>query len=107
MMNLLIAFFILVGSVAIFISGIGILRLRNLLSRMHAITNVSSFGLLMMLVAVNLYALDLWVFVKSIIVFFVLINLSPMASFMLAKVSKLYEDYNPESSNDNQTDIPQ
>jgi monovalent cation/proton antiporter MnhG/PhaG subunit len=104
MIHLLIAFFILVGSMAIFVSGIGILRLPNLLSRMHAITNVSSFGLLMMLVAVNLYTLDVWVFLKSIIVFFVLINLSPMASFMLAKVSKLYEDFNAENAIDNPSD---
>jgi len=92
MMNLIIALLILFGALVIFIAGIGILRLPNLLSRMHAVTKVSSFGLLLLLIAINLFALDLGVFIKTIIIFFVLINLSPMASFLLAKVSKEMDD---------------
>lgn len=92
MSDLLIAFLILIGSVVIFIAGIGILRFPNLLARMHAVTKVSSFGLLLLLIAVNLFALNWIFFVKSIIIFFVLINLSPMASFLLAKVSKKLND---------------
>jgi len=92
MMNLIIALLILFGALVIFIAGIGILRLPNLLSRMHAVTKVSSFGLLLLLIAINLFALDWGVFIKTIIIFFVLINLSPMASFLLAKVSKEMDD---------------
>ncbi len=92
MMNLIITLLILLGALVIFIAGIGILRLPNLLSRMHAVTKVSSFGLLLLLIAINLFALDWGVFIKTIIIFFVLINLSPMASFLLAKVSKEMDD---------------
>ena len=92
MIDLIIALLILLGSIVIFIAGIGILRFPNLLARMHAVTKVSSFGLLLLLMAINLFALNWGVFIKSIIIFFVLINLSPMASFMLAKVSKQMDD---------------
>lgn len=97
MINLIIALLIILGSLVIFIAGIGILRLPNLLARMHAVTKVSSFGLLLLLIAINLFALDWGVFVKSIIIFFVLINLSPMASFMLAKVSKQIDENRPNN----------
>ncbi|MBI9060842.1 MAG: monovalent cation/H(+) antiporter subunit G [Marinilabiliaceae bacterium] len=92
MIELLIAFLLLTGSLVAFVGAMGILRFRNLFSRMHAVTNVTSFSILLLLAALNIFALDWMVFIKSIIIFFVLINLSPMASFMLAKVSKQIEN---------------
>ncbi|TAJ13211.1 monovalent cation/H(+) antiporter subunit G [Marinilabiliaceae bacterium JC017] len=88
MIDIIIGLLLVFSAVISLIAGIGMLRLKDLFSRMHTLTKVSSLGLLLILVAVNLYGLNLWVLLKTMLIFTALIFLAPAAAYMLAKVSK-------------------
>lgn len=88
MIDVIIGLLLVLSAVVSLIAGIGMLRLKDLFSRMHTVTKVSSLGLLLILIAINLYSLNVWVLIKTMFIFTALIFLAPVAAHMLAKVSK-------------------
>jgi multicomponent Na+:H+ antiporter subunit G len=89
MINILIGILLLVSALIVLIASVGIVRFESLFARMHVVTKVSSFALLLLLVAINLLFRTWPVLVKSLVIFHVLIFLSPVAAHVVAKVSKL------------------
>lgn len=89
MINVIIGILLLLSALVVFVASVGIARFESLFARMHVVTKVSSFALLLALIAINLLFMSLAILVKSLIIFHVLIFLSPVASHVVAKVSKL------------------
>jgi multicomponent Na+:H+ antiporter subunit G len=89
MINILIGILLLMSALIVLIASVGIVRFESLFARMHVVTKVSSFALLLLLIGVNLVFMSLSVLVKSLVIFHVLIFLSPVAAHVVAKVSKL------------------
>lgn len=89
MTNVIIGILLLLSALVVFVASVGIARFESLFARMHVVTKVSSFALLLLLIAVNMLFRTLPVLVKSLIIFHVLIFLSPVAAHVVAKVSKL------------------
>ncbi|MFT3739203.1 MAG: monovalent cation/H(+) antiporter subunit G [Breznakibacter sp.] len=84
-----IGIIIILAALLVLVAGIGILRFGDIFSRMHAVTKVSSLALIILLLAVNLYFLQMTVFLKTTIIFFTVVFMSPIAAHLLAKVTKL------------------
>lgn len=105
MIEIITGILLLVSAIIVLIASIGIVRFRDLYARMHVVTKVSSFGLLLLLIAVNLYFRDVKILVESIIIFHVLIFLSPVSAHVIAKISQWIDaDKTQErSESDNKT----
>ncbi|ASB50234.1 cation:proton antiporter [Alkalitalea saponilacus] len=97
MIEIIIGILVLIAATVILVSSVGILRFNNLYARMHVVTKVSSFALLLMLIAVNLLFLNVWVLIQTFIIFHVLIFLSPISAHVVAKISTLLKLYDPQS----------
>ncbi len=84
-MELVIGILILVGAFFMLISALGILRFKDLFSRMHASTKATSFGLLLLIIGVSLY-FNIWsVYLKSILIIIFIYLTAPLAAHSLAK----------------------
>ncbi len=80
-------------AVIVFCASVGILRFNNLYARMHVVTKVSSFGVLLLLIAINIYEGNMVTLIKTLLIFHVLVFLSPIAAHVTAKVARwLYPD---------------
>ncbi|MDP3433809.1 MAG: monovalent cation/H(+) antiporter subunit G [Bacteroidota bacterium] len=100
MIEIIVGILVLLSAVTIFIASVGIVRFDNLFARMHVVTKVSSFASLILLVAVNLLFLNWKVAIISVLIFHVLIFLSPISTHVVAKVSETIKKLE-EKSNDN------
>lgn len=87
---------VLLSALVVLISSIGIISFKNLYARMHVVTKVSSFAILLLLIAINLLFLKISVVIQTLIIFHVLIFLSPVAAHVIAKISKLLKQYEEE-----------
>ncbi len=84
-MEIIISILLLSGSFFIFLSALGIIRFKDLYSRMHSTTKASSFGLLLLLVGVSLFFNELNVYVKTILVVVFIYLTAPLAAHAIAK----------------------
>jgi len=85
MKDLVISILILLGSVFILISSIGLLRFNDLFSRMHATTKATSFGILLLIAGVGLfYSTGIIWFKAAIVVIFIYLT-APLAAHAIAK----------------------
>ncbi len=87
---------IIISALVVLIASVGIVRFRNLYARMHVVTKVSSFGLLLLLIALNLLSMKFRILIESLIIFHVLIFLSPISAHVTAKVA-LWLNENPSA----------
>ncbi len=85
---------IIISALVVLIASVGIVRFKNLYARMHVVTKVSSFGLLLLLIALNLLSMKISILIESRIIFHVLIFLSPISAHVTAKVA-LWLNENP------------
>lgn len=88
MMEYIVGAILLISAIVVFIASVGIWRFKNLYARMHVVTKVSSLGLLLLLIGVNLLFLDWFVLFESAIVFGVLVFLSPVAAHVIARAAR-------------------
>lgn len=88
MIEIIVSIILLLSATIVLIASIGIWRFKNLYARMHVVTKVSSLGLLLLLIGVNLLFLDLFILLESAIVFGVLVFLSPVAAHVIAKAAR-------------------
>lgn len=93
----IVGILIIVSALVVLIASVGIVRFNNLYARMHVVTKVSSFGLLILLIALNLLWMSIRVLIESLIIFHVLIFLSPISAHVTAKVA-LWLDENPPTA---------
>ena len=97
MIEIIVSFLVILSAIAIFIAAVGILRFDNLLARTHLVTKVTSYALMLLIIAINLMYFDWVLLLKSIIVFHILIFLSPISAHLIAKISKLLNDDDDET----------
>jgi len=105
MIEIITGILLLISAIVVLVASVGIVRFRDLYARMHVVTKVSSFGLLLLLIAVNLYFRNFKILLESIIVFHVLIFLSPISAHVIAKITTWMEaDKSKKSKPDNTGD---
>ncbi len=87
-MEYIVGAILLISAIVVLIASVGIWRFKNLYARMHVVTKVSSLGLLLLLVGVNLLFRDWFVLLESAVVFGVLVFLSPVAAHVIARAAR-------------------
>lgn len=92
MKEIITGILVLAGAVIVLIASLGIVRFRDLYSRTHVVTKVSSFAMLLLLIAVNLHFMSVRVLVITIIVFHVVVVLAPVGAHVISKVNKIIDE---------------
>ncbi len=88
MIEIIVGILVLISAIIILIASIGILRFKSLYSRMHVVTKVSSFAFVLLLIALNILFFHWKIALLTLIIFHILIFLSPISAHMIAKVSQ-------------------
>jgi multicomponent Na+:H+ antiporter subunit G len=87
MIEIFVGILVLLSATMVLIASVGIVRFKNLYARMHVVTKVSSFALLLLLIALNILSRKLSILVESLLIFHVLIFMSPISAHVIAKVA--------------------
>ncbi|MCB2222034.1 MAG: monovalent cation/H(+) antiporter subunit G [Bacteroidetes bacterium] len=80
--------FILAGSLFILIASIGLIRFKDIYSRMHVTTKASSFGIMLILIGVSLYLNIGEVYLKAFFVIIFVYLTAPLAAHSIAKSNR-------------------
>ncbi|MBX3708551.1 MAG: monovalent cation/H(+) antiporter subunit G [Gammaproteobacteria bacterium] len=78
---------VLVGSLFILISAIGVLRMPDLLMRMHAATKAGTLGAGLILIGITFYFRKWNVTMESLLTIFFIYMTAPIASHLLARAA--------------------
>ena len=78
---------VFLGSVFILIASIGLLRFRETLTRLHATTKATSFGLLMIVTGVGIFFLTPVVVIKAVLVVLFIYLTAPLAAHSISQSS--------------------
>lgn len=85
MNEIIVSVLIFLGSVFILIAAIGLLRFTDALSRMHATTKATSFGLLLILAGVAIHFLTFAALVKALLVIIFIYLTAPLAAHSISR----------------------
>lgn len=85
MYNWLVSALALVGSLFIFLAGLGFLRLKDPYSQLHAITKATSFGMMALLLATALHFAQWAEVVKALLVLIFIYLTAPLSAHAIAK----------------------
>ncbi|MCW3804724.1 monovalent cation/H(+) antiporter subunit G [Plebeiibacterium marinum] len=85
MNDVFIAALMIAGALLILIASIGLLRFKDLYSRIHAATKATSLGILLLLIGVIIYFKVLDITLKSILIVVFIYITSPLAAHSIAK----------------------
>lgn len=83
------AVLLVLGSFFMFVAALGVLKLPDVFTRMHAATKASSFGTGLMLVAMILYFRIPFIFIESLLVIIFIFLTAPVASHMIGRAAYL------------------
>ncbi|MCH8493173.1 MAG: monovalent cation/H(+) antiporter subunit G [Idiomarina sp.] len=83
--NWIIALFMLTSGIFTLVAAIGILRLPDLLTRMHASTKAGALGVALMMIAVMLHFGDLVVMAKALAVIMFILITAPVAAHAIGR----------------------
>lgn len=86
--KIIISIFLLAGSFFILIASIGLIRLKDLYSRLHAATKAPSFGIFLMLIGVSIFFNTSMVYIKSLFIIFFIYLTAPLAAHAILKSFK-------------------
>ncbi len=75
------------GALFMFIGALGIVRLPDFFTRSHAAAKATSFGALLMLLAIALHFADPWIIFESLLVIAFIYLTAPIASHMLGRAA--------------------
>ncbi|MGR3318211.1 MAG: monovalent cation/H(+) antiporter subunit G [Candidatus Anammoxibacter sp.] len=87
MKEIIVASFLIIGSIFVLLAAIGIVRFPDLFTRMHAATKASSFGVVLMLIAVAVYFGDAWIIFEVVLVISFIYLTAPVACHMIARAA--------------------
>ena len=80
-------FFVFVGTLFIFIASIGMLRMSNLLIRIHAATKASTLGVGLILIGAAIHFYTWAISVEIILIIWFILMTAPIASHLIARAS--------------------
>jgi multicomponent Na+:H+ antiporter subunit G len=85
MKEIIVSFFLLSGAFFIFIAALGILRLPDLYTRMHASAKASSLGVGLFAIGAGVYFAEVWVFLESVLIILFIFLTAPVSAHMIAR----------------------
>ncbi|MEO1225799.1 MAG: monovalent cation/H(+) antiporter subunit G [Pseudomonadota bacterium] len=87
MIDLITAILVIVGALFAFAAGLGVLRLPDVLIRMHASTKAGTLGCGLILVAVAVYFGETGIVARSIAAIIFLLATAPIAAHMIGRAA--------------------
>ena len=87
MIEILTAFFVVAGSLFAFIAGLGVLRLPDVLIRMHASTKAGTLGCGLVLVAVAVHFGEGGIVARAVAAIVFLMLTAPVAAHMIGRAA--------------------
>lgn len=111
MTDFIIGFFMLASASFVLLAALGILRLPDLLTRMHASTKAGALGIMLMMVAVSVHFMSLTVLAKGIAIILFIFMTAPVAAHAIGRAGyfvgvpvwtktvkdELYDNYDADS----------
>ncbi len=88
MVNIFIYALILAGSFFIMVAAIGLVRFKDLYSRLHAGTKAPSFGIFLILLGVSIYFNTPAVYIKSLFIVLFIYLTAPLSAHAIIKSFK-------------------
>ena len=85
MIDIFIAILLLLGAAFIFIASLGLIRFKDLYSRMHATTKATSFGILLIIIGIGLFFSSGIIWLKAFLVVVFIYLTAPLAAHSIAK----------------------
>ncbi len=85
MIDLLIAIFLVLGGAFVAIAGLGVLRLPDVLIRMHASTKAGTLGVGLIVIGVAIHFGDLVVTTKAVLIILFLLLTAPAAAHLIGR----------------------
>jgi len=76
------------GSLFIAISALGIVRFGNIYSRIHAVTKATSLGVLLLSIATIIYFSTVIVFLKALLIILFIFLTAPLSAHSIAKANE-------------------
>ncbi len=86
-LQILISFFMALGTFLMFLAGLGILRMPDVFTRMHASTKGASLGVAFLLIAASLHFQDLGIITKAILTIAFVFLTAPVAAHILGRAA--------------------
>ncbi len=87
MIEWIVAFLLVSGSLFMLIASIGVLKLSDVYMRIHAITKASSLGVILMLAAVVIWHFSLALLIMSIFLVLAVVFTTPIAAHFVARAA--------------------
>lgn len=87
MIEIFVSFFIILGSLFILISALGILRMPDLYTRMSATTKASTLGVGLILIGTAVFYQDVGITVRSITIIVFLFLTAPVAAHIIGRAA--------------------
>jgi multicomponent Na+:H+ antiporter subunit G len=97
MNDIIIAVLVLTGVFFILVAAIGLIRLPDLLTRIHAATKATSFGLLFILAGLAVHFGSWIIVVKSLLLVMFIYLTAPLAASVIARSAESEEEPDQES----------
>ena len=85
MTDLIIILALFTGSFFILVAAIGLIRFKDTISRMHATTKATSFGLLLILIGAALFYLSIVVWIKAGLIIVFIYLTAPLAAHSISQ----------------------
>lgn len=99
--KIIVSALLLAGSFFILIATIGLVRLKDLYSRLHASTKAPSFGIFLILIGVSVYFNTPMVYIKSLFVVVFIYLTAPLAAHAIIKS---FQEQNKDDNEKKTTD---
>jgi multicomponent Na+:H+ antiporter subunit G len=99
--KIIVSVLLLAGSFFILIATIGLVRFKDLYSRLHASTKAPSFGIFLILIGVSVYFNTPVVYIKILFVVVFIYLTAPLASHTIVKS---FQDQNKDDNRKKSTD---
>lgn len=87
MIDLVVAVFLVIGGVFAAIAGLGLLRLPDVLIRMHASTKAGTLGVGFMVIGVAFHFGDMVVVTKAVLIILFLLLTAPVAAHLIGRAA--------------------
>lgn len=87
MIEILVSFFLLAGAILMLLASIGIIRLPDLLTRMHATTKSGAMGVSLIMIAVALAFMEPAIIARSIAIICFILLTAPVAAHVIGRAA--------------------
>jgi multicomponent Na+:H+ antiporter subunit G len=92
MLEIIISILVFMGAFFILVAAVGLIRLPDLMTRIHAATKATSFGLLLILFGIGLHFGSFAIIVKAFLLICFIYLTAPLAASVIAKTAQSEEE---------------